>query len=332
MAKAKYYIMLLLATIVWGATPANGKMLVEAMSPLLITSLRFLLIALILFAWLFLIGDKKAFRPDRRTLLIMAAMGFWGVLVHNGLLFTGLRYTTATNTALIESIGPTATTVLAFLFLGERLNKLGWFGIAISCLGAVCLVTGGSIEILLSLSFNKGDIIILVCEVAWSAYVIVSWFIKDRASTVQMTAWMSLSGSLMCFAFGLASDGLSVGNFDYKAAAGFTYLTLASGIFAFTAWNWGCGGVGASKAGSFVYIVPLTGAIIGTVFLGESLGAGQAAGAVLIIGGVVITMRAKVKVREAADDIASGNPLRKYPELVEAYQEADDNGKKSQGS
>ena len=319
MAQAKYYVMLLLVTLIWGATPANGKLVVDALSPLLITGLRFLCIAVILFAWLFITGQKKAFHPDKRTMLILMVMGFLGVLVHNGLLFTGLKYTTATNTALIESIGPTVTTVLAFLFIGERLNKSGWLGILISCLGAVCIVTRGSLEVLLSLSFNIGDLIIIACEAAWSAYVIVSWFIQGRASTVEMTAWMGLWGAIMCFVVGLFTGGLTVGHIDLKAVFGFTYLTLASGVFAFVGWNWACAGVGASKAGSFIYIVPLTGAIIGTVLLGEHLALGQAIGALLIIGGVIVTVRAKVRIKTQTEQTKVQNPLEQYPELTEHY-------------
>lgn len=324
MAQAKYYVVLLMVTMIWGATPASGKLLVDAMSPLLITGLRFICIAALLFGWLFLTGNKKAFHPEKRLLLIMIAMGFMGVLVHNGLLFTGLHYTTATNTALIESIGPTATTVLAFLFIGERLNKSGWLGIFISCAGAVCIVTRGSLNVLLSLSFNIGDLIIIACEVAWSAYVIIGWFTHGKVPTVELTAWMGLAGAIMCFAVGGVTGTLEVGDIDAKAMGGFAYLTLASGVFAFVGWNWAANAVGASKAGSFVYIVPLMGAIIGTTVLGEPLALGQAIGALLIIGGVIITVRAKVRIKSEEKQSAPENPLEKYPELSEHYAKEKD--------
>ena len=110
MAQAKYYVLLLVVCLIWGATPASGKFTVEAFSPLMITGMRFGIMASVLFLWLFLIRDKKSFRQSKDVLITLFAMGFMGILVHNGLLFTGLNYTTATNTALIESIGPTATT------------------------------------------------------------------------------------------------------------------------------------------------------------------------------------------------------------------------------
>lgn len=323
MAQAKYYLLLLLVCVIWGATPACGKLTVEAFSPLMITGMRFALMALALFSWIILSKDKKSLFFPKEILWVMIAMGFMGVLVHNGLLFLGLTYTTATNTALIESIGPTATTVLAFIFLGERLNLIGWGGILVSCVGAICIITKGDINILLNLEFNVGDIMILGCEVAWSAYVIISWRAHNKISTLGLTAWSSLFGSLWCFAVGGLTGTLHVYEVHAESLWGFAYLVICSGIFAFVAWNYGVQHVGASKAGVFVYIVPLTGGIIGVVILGESIALAQILGALLIMGGVMVTVRSKVKFREGQDPTVAADEkdlLKKFPELAQEHE------------
>lgn len=317
MAQAKYYIVLLCVCLIWGATPACGKLLTDALSPLLLTSLRFLSIAAILFTWLFITKQKKLLRPNKQVLFILIAMGFMGITVHNGLLFTGLHYTTATNTALIESIGPTATTVFAFLFVGERLTKNGWIGIFISCLGALCIVTKGSMDVLLNLKFNVGDILILICELAWSSYVIIGWFIHGRMSTVGVTAWSGLFGAIFCLIVGFFTDSLHFYNYQNTSAlVGFAYLTFASGLFAFIGWNWAANGVGASKAGAFIYLVPLTGAFIGVLFLGESIGFAQIFGGLLIISGVIVTVRSKVVNARLKEQEKNVDLLKKFPELT----------------
>ena len=309
MSHAKYYLLLLVVCLIWGATPASGKFTVESFSPLMITGMRFALIALILFTWMFLISDKKGLKPSKEVLIVTFAMGFMGVLVHNGMLFLGLTYTTATNTALIESIGPTATTVLAFLFVGERLNVFGWIGIFISCLGALCIVSKGSVDVILSLSFNIGDIYVLICEVAWSAYAVISLRIHGKAGTVAVTAWSGLFGSLLCFAFGSLTGTLHVYEVTSRALWGFSYLTLFSGIVAFIGWNYAVQRVGASKAGVFVYFVPLTGGILGVTLLNEPIHAAEIIGGLVIIAGVVVTVRAKIKLKfddAAAEASAAG--------------------------
>lgn len=323
MAHAKYYILLLLVCLVWGATPASGKFTVESFSPLLITGSRFGLMAAMLFLYLILTGDKKELKPSKEVLLICAAMGFMGVLVHNGLLFYGLNYTTATNTALIESIGPTVTTVLAFIFLGERLSKGGWVGIGISCIGAITIVSRGSLDVLLHMSFNIGDIMILICEIAWSAYAVISWNIRGRLGTIGMTAWSGMFGSLFCFITGGVTGSLEVYTVTNEALIGFAYLVLFSGLFAFVSWNYAMSVVGASKAGVFVYLVPLTGGFVGVLFLGEEILLAQILGALLIVFGVVITTRAKVNRKATTDAKAAeqGLPTSSEPDLLQRFPE-----------
>lgn len=315
MSKAKYYVVLVLVTVIWGATPACGKILSTSLSPLLITGMRFGIISLVLFIWLFASGQAKQLRMSRQMLLMMAAMGFVGILVHNGLLFTGLHYTTATNAALIESIGPTATTVLAFIFIGERLTRVGWLGIVISCAGALCIVTKGSLELLLGLQFNIGDLLIVACEVAWSYYIILGWKTHGRVKTAALNAVSGAFGAAFCFIAGALTGTLEVYSWSSGAFYGFTYLTLCSGLIAFVGWNWAVNNVGASKAGSFIYIVPLTGAFVGVMFLGETLLWAQVAGALMIVLGVAVTVRSKVTIREVRSE--HEDLLDKFPELRE---------------
>lgn len=293
-----YYLLLVLVCFVWGGTPASGRTLVQEASPFLITGMRFLLVGIILFAWLYLVKGKKAFKVSRHDLIVLAFMALFGIGLHNILLFIALTITTATNTALIESIGPTVTTILAFLFIGERLSAIGWLGIVISCMGAVCIVSQGSLEVLLALNFNYGDILVVICEAMWSTYVIVSWKLSREVSAVQATAWTGVIGGLFCLLVGGLSGQLYCQNLSMSSWISFVYLVLASGVFAFVAWNYAVTHVGATKAGSFVYLVPLAGAVIGVTLLDESINLGQILGGLIIVFGMLITVKAKLTVKQ----------------------------------
>ncbi len=309
MSKAKYYAVLVLTCVIWGATPACGKVLAMKVSPVFLTGMRFMCMALVLFALIVLMGKSRELKPARRDFFIMALMGMFGVFLHNSLLMTGVRYTTASNTAMIESIGPTVTCVLAFLIVGERLSLKGWFGIILSCLGALSIVSHGSLQIFLNMSFNRGDLIIVLCEAMWSCYTVTGWFLSARSSALTATAWSSLTGALMCFGLCFASGEYEVQDLvliDYFA---FAYLVLASGVIAFLGWNWAAVRVGVSKAGTFVYVVPFAGAVTGFLLLGEQLYISQFAGGLVVILGMIITSRSKLDMKKhnASKDI----PLKK---------------------
>ena len=305
MSKSKYYLALVIVCIIWGATPACGRMLSLKVSPVFLTAMRFFFMSLVLFAFVIASGRAKDLKPCKRDFLIMGLMGMFGVFLHNSLLMTGLQYTTASNTAMIESIGPTVTCVLAFFIVGERLSLRGWLGILISCLGALSIVSHGSFDVLLGLNFNKGDLIIVVCEAMWSCYTVTSWFLSKNASVAATTAWSSFIGAMMCFAYGFALNETQVGNLNMTDYFAFAYLVMFSGVIAFLGWNWAAVRVGVSKAGTFVYVVPFAGAITGYLLLGEELFVSQFVGGAVVILGMIITTRSKLalKTSKSSDTI-----------------------------
>ncbi len=299
MNKAKAYFVLALVCVLWGGTPACGKVLVSKMPPLMLTGVRFFLMAAFIFLFMSLTrkGRLEFFPHGRRAWLVIFLLGLTGVYLHNTVLMTGLNYTTASNTALIESIGPTVTSVLAFLVIGERLSPKGWLGIAISCAGAICIVVRGSLDALLSMDINKGDVIVLFAESMWSVYTIISWYLPSKVGTLSATAWSGLFGAAMCLTHAAFAGDLKCEDFGLDGVFSMTYMVFGSGIAAFVGWNWGVQRVGASKTGAFVYIIPVAGALMGYFFLGERLLPAQIAGGMIILLGMVLTMRSKTASR-----------------------------------
>ena len=94
---------------------------------------------------------------------------------------------------------------------------------------------------------------------AWSAYIILGWQTHGKVKAAPLNAISGAFGAAFCFIIGAASGGLEVYAWSSTALYGFLYLTLCSGLIAFMGWNWAVLKVGASKAGAFVYIVPLFG-------------------------------------------------------------------------
>ncbi|MGN0909579.1 MAG: DMT family transporter [Succinivibrio sp.] len=326
MNKAKAYFVLALACVLWGGTPACGKVLVSKMPPLTLTGVRFFLMAAFIFLFLSLTRKGRAeFLPHgARAWFVIFLLGLTGVYLHNTVLMIGLNYTTASNTALIESIGPTVTSVLAFLVIGERLSPKGWLGIAISCAGAICIVVRGSLDALLSMDINKGDIIVLFAESMWSVYTIISWYLPSRVGSLCATAWSGLIGSAMCLSTAAAVGDLRCEDFGLDGLFSMVYMVFGSGIAAFVGWNWGVQRVGASKTGVFVYIVPVAGALMGFLFLGERLLPAQMAGGAIILMGMVLTMRSKTASRRDSRSVIKS--VKKKAAQESAVQEGSAQG------
>lgn len=300
----KFYLMLFLACMIWGLTPICGRVLKDCMSPMLITGARFYLVALILFTSIYLIEGKKGLYLSRHDFLVLLLMGFVGIFLHNSLLFEALRMTPASNAALIESIGPSITSTLAFIIIGERLSKFGWLGIFISCFGAGYIVCKGSLDTLLHFQVNLGEIIVVVCEAMWSFYVVISWKLSKNVNALAVTAWTGLFGAIFCTFAGLIFNELHVYAITKTYIEAFLVLSLLTGVVAFVLWNFAITKVGASKGGTFVYLIPVFGAVFGVVLLGEEFTLQEFIGALIVVIGMIISVKAKLSVRSNTKSVS----------------------------
>lgn len=300
----RYYFILFIACVIWGLTPICGRVLKDCMSPMLITGARFYLVAIILFTLIVLIEGKKGLYLSRQDFLVLLLMGFVGIFLHNSLLFEALRMTPASNAALIESIGPSITSTLAFFFIGERLSKIGWSGIFISCFGAGYIVCKGSIDTLLHFQVNIGEIIVVICETMWSFYVVISWKLSKNVNALAVTAWTGLFGAIFCTIAGFAFNELQVYAITRTYIIAFLVLSLLTGVVAFVFWNYAITKVGASKGGTFVYLIPVFGAVFGVVLLGESFTIQEFIGALIVVIGMIISVKAKLSVRPNSKNVS----------------------------
>lgn len=169
----KQYGLLALAAVLWGVQPMFVKLAVREITPVTLTSFRYLLITATLFGLLW--GRKKLNRlPSSRVLPLLFCMGLTGVTINNVAQFTGLQYSTVTNATLIASTTPAMTASLAVLFLRERLLGVQWLGLILSLFGTLYLVSHGSLDILNRISLNYGDMLFFLCQICWAAYCLIS--------------------------------------------------------------------------------------------------------------------------------------------------------------
>jgi drug/metabolite transporter (DMT)-like permease len=73
------------------------------------------------------------------------------------------------------------------------------------------------------------------------------------------------------------------------------YIAVFAAVVAFLAWNRGVAMVGPTRAGLFIHLMPLFGAVLSYLFLGETLASYHLTGAVLVVTGLVVAARAPVR-------------------------------------
>ncbi len=274
---------LALAGALWGMTFWLAKIALAELNFWHIVLFRFMIgtLALMPFA-LF----RRA-PAQRLSLPLVLLTGVLTVPLTFLLQFAGVSLTSATNAALIIGAVPVLTAAAGFLFLRERLSRAGWAAVLCSAVGVGFLVgfpTGSG-------GHWVGDGLILLSTL----FVVASWIILSRwllrgNDALQVTSAVMVSGTLVLIPVVLGIAGLPP-----LALSGATWaalVTLGIGCTAMTnlLWNWGLQHLPASRAGIFINVEPLVGALLGVGLLGEPVGAG------LIMGGTLILLGANVMV------------------------------------
>ncbi|EGO63438.1 DMT family transporter [Acetonema longum] len=281
------YVFLVMATFLWGVQPVIVKTLLTELSPLWITFCRYLGISVILLAILFFSNGKAAV-PPARHFRVLALMGITGITLNNVLQFSGLKFSTAMHCSLVSATTPALTAVISAIFLREKISRIQWTGIMISFFGVTFLVAHGSIDAILHLSFNYGDILFLGSQICWAVYSILGRSVMRELSPVTVTAWAGLAGTVATGPLLFWDGGHGVSRMTSTGVLSLLYMVIGGGILAMTWWNSGVKTLGPTKAAIFINIMPLVGMTFAVSFLGEHLGWREILGGLSIISGVCL--------------------------------------------
>jgi len=233
----------------------------------------------------------------RRHALKLALLGALGATVFNSMIYVGLQFTAATNGILFNSISPILTVLMSWVLLNDRLSRRQAAGALLSLVGVLAIVARGDPELLASLQFNQGDLWLIAAMVLWSGYtLLLRWRPPELSEKAFLAAMLALSLPVLLpfYAWEVAVRGGFAMTPPSMAALAY-YATLPS-IVSYLFWNRGVAQVGPNRAALFVHLMPVFGAVLSVIFLGERLYAYHIIGAALIFGGIWLTTRQSLAV------------------------------------
>ena len=287
------------AGCLWGTGFYFGRLALNEMSVEYMVLYRFLfacvgLLPVVVMHW----SCFRLTSSERRLMLLCA---FLCTPVQFLLQFHGLVLTTVSHASLMVGAMPVLLAGAAVLFAGERLDWLGWVALCASTVGAALVVVGGSHG---SSTHGEqpslaGDLLVLVSLVAALASILLSKKLMQTRSPAVVTAYTTLSGTLMLAVWVLGPWLLSPLTHIQAAPPPLARISLTawvalaiSGLLCTATtsflWNWGIHHVPASRAGVFMNIEPAIGAWLGVKLLGERLGPYAWVGGVLILGAALV--------------------------------------------
>jgi len=295
MQNTKAYFMLVCASLFWAGNFIVGKFaFLTDIPPLSLVFYRWSLVWLILLPFTIkeIIRSKKIILNNLPLLLFLALTS---VGLFNSFTYLSLVHTQVINASLFNTAIPAIIILLCFIFKIEKTNKYQILGLIISVFGILSIITKLNLEIILSLNFNKGDLIMIGGVITWGLY---SSFLKRKTFTLPLLALVHI----LC-SFGLIfifpqfiyefSQGLTI-DLDMELFYILIFLALFPSIGSYYCWAGAVSIIGANRAGIFLSLIPLFSTIMAIFFYKEQFQFFHLIGAILIILGLFLSNK-KIK-------------------------------------
>jgi|TARA_B100000780_G_scaffold56849_1_gene36056 drug/metabolite transporter (DMT)-like permease len=290
MQYTKAYAMLVCATLFWAGNFMVGKLAyLENIPPMTLVFFRWSLVWIILlpFTYKEVLKNKDIILNNLPLLFFLA---FTSVGLFNSFTYLALVHTQVINASLFNTVIPAMIIFLCFLLKIEKTNKFQIFGLIISVFGILSIITKLDLNILLSLNFNKGDLIMIGGVITWGLY---SSFLKKKNFTlplltlVHVLCTFGLIFILPQFLYEL-SQGHTV---EFNINLGYTliYLALFPSIGSYYCWAGAVAIIGANRAGIFLSLIPFFSTILAMIFFNEQFQFFHLIGSILIILGLFLS-------------------------------------------
>jgi len=287
---AAAYFLLPFAALCWAGNHIFARLVAGHAPPASLSLVRWIVVfALVcLFAWPRIRADWGRLEAKVGVLTFLALTGG---AAFGTLQYVALQYTTALNMGVVGSVAPAFIVAASYLLFRDGLGPSQLFGVAVSLVGVLVIVTQLHPERLLSFTFNGGDLIILVNMVFWAVYCAC---LRLRPNVHPMSflfaiAFVAALGNAPFAAWEYAAGYML--QLDILTAAAVLYAALFTSVLAYVAWNRGIDIVGAPRASAFLHTIPIFAAVLATTILGERLMLYHIVGFVLILAGVTLAAR-----------------------------------------
>jgi len=285
----KAYINLSLAMIIVGSSVVVGKLITDSL-PIFLSSFLSLLIASILFLPS-IVPLIKSNQLTKNDYFYLGLQGLLGTVLYRIFFFLGLKYIDASFAGIISALQPAMISVLAILFLREKLSPKEKFGIGLAVSGLMMAYLANKVTVILGSGLLIGTILVLLAVLGEACFSVFAKKLNKQVSPMAIAGMVTLIScglSLPTALYDLLTFNItSITPFGFGLIAYYgVFLTYIS----FILWFKGLKQVTASVAGVFTALVPVSGILLSIIFLKETPNIFEFVGGLLIILSIILVV------------------------------------------
>lgn len=289
------YILLILTTLFWSGNFIVGKAAsTYEIPPFSLNFFRWLFAGLILLPFTFReILKKKVYILENIGFFII--LGITSITIFNSTVYYSLYYMQVISGVLMISTIPVWIMFISAILGIEKTNRFQIFGVILSLLGVISIITQSNLEVIQSLAFNRGDLIMAAGMFAWALY---SALLKKKTYEIsQITLLQVVIITGLIFLIPIYILEINLGNqivLSKPFILTLSYVVIFPGLASFFFWIKGISIIGANRAGVFLHLMPVFGSIMAIILFDEKFMIYHLLGAIFIIAGITLSNK-KIK-------------------------------------
>jgi len=284
------YLLLIFATLFWSGNFIVGKAAsIYQIPPFSLNFYRWLFAGLILlpFTYKEIINN---FNYIKSKINLFILLGFTSITIFNSIVYYSLYHTQVITGVLMISTIPVWIIFISSLLNIEKTNIFQLSGVGLSLVGVVFIITQADLDLIRNLDFNKGDLTMVIAMFAWAVYSVFLKKDKFKISQIALLEMVIITGLILLIPIFLIE--MLLGNkihFGQPFYLTLAYVVLFPGLASFFFWIKGINIIGANRAGIFLHLMPIFGAIMAMLIFNEKFMSYHILGAVFIIMGISLS-------------------------------------------
>lgn len=289
------YLLLTLTTLMWGGNAVAGRLAVDAISPMALTSLRWVVVCAVM--PVLLRHQIRAHWPMLKAhWKFVVAMGTVGFTAFNALMYLAAYSTTAINIGILQGSIPVFVLIGAFIAYRTPIGPVQALGVLVTLLGVAVVASRGDISVLRQFAFAPGDLFMIVACTFYAGYTVA---IRSRPQVPGLVFFSALAMVACMVSLPLLAIEVTQGAFTVKTPQGWLillYVAIGPSILSQLFFMRAVELIGPGRAGVFVNLVPVFAPILAVLILGEQLALYHGVALLLVLGGIFIAERLAKRV------------------------------------
>lgn len=280
---------MLVLCVIWGFQQVAIKSAVQEMSPVFQVGIRSALAAVLVGIVMVVRRENLSLRDGTLRPGLLVGLLFGGEFLAVSL---GLNYTTAGHMAVFLYTAPIFT-VLGFHWLvrEERMSRKRWLGAGVAFAG-IAVAFSGSFFAPGGKNMLLGDALGILGGILWAATTLVIRGSKLSETAATKTLFYQLAGAgVMLLLYAWLSGKAAATTWTPRLYANLVFQTVVVAFASYLYWFWLLRKYLASRLSVFSFLTPIFGITFGVLVLNEPLDPRFAAGALLVLAGIMTVNR-----------------------------------------